>query len=323
MAWKLILSFGICLAGVLLLMPVFIRRMKSIGFNQTVSEYSLQEYQEKADTPIMGGVLFILFPVLTTVLLSGREEMNMETFTVLFTFVGYGLIGFIDDYLIAVKKTNDGLTPGQKFLLQVVLAGVVFTVYHSYAEGDVLFPFTRHVWHLRSAYLLLILLMFAGSSNAVNITDGMDGLSAGCVVFSLIPFLIFAVFLHKLSTAVFVAGLIGALLGYLYYNHEPARVFMGDTGALALGAVLAALAMVMKMEINLVFIGGVYVIETLCVMIQITSVKLFHKRVFLYTPIHYAFVKMGYPKKKIVHGFYLASLAFAILGTWIGFTYFL
>ncbi|MBR2594826.1 MAG: phospho-N-acetylmuramoyl-pentapeptide-transferase [Solobacterium sp.] len=315
---KLILCFVISLALVVVLMPGFINYLKKISFNQTVSEYSLKEYQEKASTPIMGGVLFIIVPVLVTLAAGGREALQMDTMVILLTFVGYGLIGFTDDFLIAVKKNNDGLSPRMKFFLQVVLAAVFYLMYHSQASLDVAIPFTSVSLHFGMFYSILVLLMFSGASNAVNLTDGMDGLAAGCTLISLAPFLYFAVRQGKMSVAIFIASLMGALCGYLKYNVKPARIFMGDTGSLSLGAALAAIAMILKMELALVIIGGVFVIETLCVMIQIGSVKIRHKRVFPYTPIHYAFVMKGMGENEVVHRFWLCAAVFALLGFLIG-----
>ena len=315
---KLILCFVISLALVVVLMPGFINYLKMISFNQTVSEYSLKEYQEKASTPIMGGVLFIIVPVLVTLAAGGREALQMDTMVILLTFVGYGLIGFTDDFLIAVKKNNDGLSPRMKFFLQVVLAAVFYLMYHHKASLDVAIPFTSVSLHFGMFYSILVLLMFSGASNAVNLTDGMDGLAAGCTLISLAPFLYFAVRQGKMSVAIFIASLMGALCGYLKYNVKPARIFMGDTGSLSLGAALAAIAMILKMELALVIIGGVFVIETLCVMIQIGSVKIRHKRVFPYTPIHYAFVMKGMGENEVVHRFWLCAAVFALLGFLIG-----
>ena len=315
---KLILCFVISLALVVVLMPGFINYLKKISFNQTVSEYSLKEYQEKASTPIMGGVLFIIVPVLVTLAAGGREALQMDTMVILLTFVGYGLIGFTDDFLIAVKKNNDGLSPRMKLFLQVVLAAVFYLMYHSQGGLDVAIPFTSVSLHFGMFYSILVLLMFSGASNAVNLTDGMDGLAAGCTLISLAPFLYFAVRQGKMSVAIFIASLMGALCGYLKYNVKPARIFMGDTGSLSLGAALAAIAMILKMELALVIIGGVFVIETLCVMIQIGSVKIRHKRVFPYTPIHYAFVMKGMGENEVVHRFWLCAAVFALLGFLIG-----
>ncbi len=301
------------------LMPRWINQLKIFRFNQEVSEYSLQEYKEKAKTPTMGGVLFIAVPAAVT-LIAGilLGKMNMETLIVILVYAAYGLIGLMDDYLIVVNRKNDGLTPGQKFMMQVVLAAVFYLVYRSRADLNIYLPLTRHFLYLGPFYALLILFMFTGSSNAVNLTDGMDGLAAGCTVISLVPFTIYSLMQEKTGLNIFLFSLIASLIGYLKYNVKPAKIFMGDTGALGLGAMLAAVAMVLKKEMPLVLIGGVFVIETLCVLIQQISVRTVHKKVFIYTPIHYAFVLKGMGEKQVVRMFWAAGLVLAVIGFFVG-----
>ena len=318
MAIRMMLGFVISLIVVLLLMPHFIDFLKKISFNQTVNDYSLQEYKEKAKTPIMGGILFIITPVLVTILLYPACLLDYKVCMVFLAFVGYGLIGFTDDFLIAVKKNNDGLKAQYKFGLQLLLAIVFYIMYQEHSILSIQLLFNGPVINLGLFYVVLILFMFTGSSNAVNLTDGMDGLAAGCTCFSLIPFLIFAYLSGNNGIRLFITSLLGALFGYLHYNVKPAKIFMGDTGSLALGGVLAALAMVLKKEIPLILIGGVFVIETLCVIIQITSVKTRHKKVFPYTPIHYSFVIKGMSENNTVHLFWVVSALFAILGFFAG-----
>ena len=318
MTFQLGFGFLISLCIVLVSMPSLIQYLKRLSLRQSVSEYALEDDQKKAGTPIMGGLLFIIVPIIVTIAANLSVLHDTDTMIVLLAFAGYGLIGFIDDYLIAVKKNNDGLLPKQKFLMQLVLAVVFFLIYRSSAELEIPVPFTGRAIHTGWLYAVLILFMFTGASNAVNLTDGMDGLAAGCSFIALIPFGIFAWLQGRAGLCIFVASLMGALLGYLYYNKKPARIFMGDTGSLALGGVLAALAMVLKKELALIFVGGIFVVETLCVIIQLTSVKLRHKRVFPYTPIHYAFRLKGMPEVSIVKMFWLVEAVFALIGLWIG-----
>ena len=266
----------------------------------------------------MGGILFIITPVLVTILLYPSCLLDYKVCMVFLAFVGYGLIGFTDDFLIAVKKNNDGLKAQYKFGLQLLLATIFYIMYQEHSILSIQLLFDGPVINLGLFYVVLILFMFTGSSNAVNLTDGMDGLAAGCTCFSLIPFLIFAYLSENTAISVFITSLLGALFGYLHYNVKPAKIFMGDTGSLALGGVLAALAMVLKKEIPLILIGGVFVIETLCVIIQITSVKTRHKKVFPYTPIHYSFVIKGMSENNTVHLFWVVSALFAILGFFAG-----
>jgi len=318
MAVKMCVCFAASLLISLIAMPYLIHYLKRLSLKQTISEYSLPEDQKKAGTPIMGGIMFIVVPVAVTLLCNPKSIGDPDMLVVLLAFAGYGLIGFTDDYLIAVKKNNDGLLPWQKFLMQLVLAVVFFLFYRSHAKLEVTIPFTNIVWHLGIFYFILVVFMFTGASNAVNLTDGMDGLAAGCSVFAVIPFMVFAVMEKRLGLAIFTASLEGALLGYLYYNKKPAKVFMGDTGSLALGGVLAAMAMVTKRELALIFIGGIFVIETVCVLIQQISVRTVHKRVFVYTPIHYAFRIKGMNEVNVVRMFWLVEAVLAAIGLLIG-----
>ena len=316
----LIGAFLISLGVVMLAMPELIEYLKKLSLKQTVSEYALEDDQKMAGTPIMGGILFIIVPVCVSLfasLLSGINVLGDEKYLItIVAFVGYGLIGFVDDYLIAVRKNNDGLKPGQKFAMQVVLAIVVFLLYR-YGDLTISIPFTSIRFDMSWGYAVLALFMFSGSSNAVNLTDGMDGLAAGVTIIALIPFLILSWMKDEFNLVMLILCLIGALFGYLYFNKKPARVFMGDTGSLALGGILAALAMVLKEEIALIFIAGVPVIETLCVLIQQISVRTFHKRVFIYTPIHYAFRIKGMREVNIVRMFWMAEALFALIGLFI------
>ncbi len=321
MAVNCMLSFMTALAAVWILMPSMIRWLRKVSLQQTVSEYSLEEYKEKGKTPIMGGILFIIVPLVISLISELFLGFSRDLLILQLTFAGYGLIGFIDDWLIAVRHNNEGLVPRRKFFLQVLLALVIYLIYRfSGGELTLRIPFTGKAVSLGHFYLLLILLMFAGSSNAVNLTDGMDGLAAGCCVSSFAVFLILAIRDGNVHLAGFYAALIGALIGYLHYNVHPAKIFMGDTGSLALGGALAASSLLLKQEIALIVIGGVYVIDTLSCIIQIGSVKLRHKRVFPYTPIHYSFVLskekhgLGLGEVQTVHIIWLASLCFAILG---------
>ena len=314
MILKSAISFMITLVLVLVCMPKFISYMKKLSIKQSISEYSLEEDQKKAGTPIMGGILFILFPILVTLAVHYEVLTDPETMIVILAFAGYGCIGFIDDYLIVVKKNNDGLKPKYKLLMQLVLGVVFFYIYSRIAELELVWPITHHVSHLGFFYFLLVLVMFSGSSNAVNLTDGMDGLSSGCSIIALIAFAVISVLEQQFGITVLIINIIAGLFGYLYYNKKPAQVFMGDTGSLALGGLLAALAMVLHKEIALIFIGGIFVLDTLSVIIQISSVKIRHKKVFIYTPIHFAFRIKGMPETQVVHMFWFVEAILAGIG---------
>lgn len=315
---KMLGAFGISLGTVLLIMPFLIPFLHKIKYNQSVSEYSLEEYKKKNQTPTMGGIVFVLIPILVTLGFYPQSIYNLETMIVLGAFLAYGLIGFIDDYIIVIRHNNEGLKAKYKFLFQFILAIVFYSLFKENASSDIMIPFMKWVIPLGGLYALFIFIMFTGMSNAVNLTDGMDGLAAGTSFLALSPFVLFALQQGKPSIAIFTISLMGALLGYLRYNFFPAKIFMGDTGSLALGGVLAALGLVLKQEIALVIIGGVFVWETLCVCIQIGSVKLRGKRVFKYTPIHYSFVISGHSETHVVILFWILGLICAFLGFLIG-----
>lgn len=317
MIYVVTIGFLVSLGIVLVAMPSFIKYLQKLSLKQSVSEYALEDDKKKAGTPIMGGILFIIVPILVTLIAFPSSITKLNTWIIILAFIGYGCIGFIDDYLIAIQKNNDGLSPLQKFALQVILAVVFFLLYRIEGELEITIPFIGGQLPLNWGYFFLVLFMFAGSSNAVNLTDGMDGLSSGVTIIALIPYVVIAYVQEQMEVMMFVVCLIGALLGYLYYNKKPARIFMGDTGALALGGVLAALAMVTKTELALIMIAGVPVIETLCVIIQQVSVRTRHKRVFTYTPIHYAFRIKGMPEVNIVKMFWVVEAICAAIGLWI------
>lgn len=316
MPLKLILNFVLSLVIVLIAMPSFITYLKKLSFRQTVSEYALSDDQKKAGTPIMGGILFIITPLIVTLITQPKAYLEIDTLIVLLAFVGYGIIGFIDDYLIAVKKNNEGLSPRAKLIMQGVLAVVFFLLYMGHGKLELYLPLSGITLHLGIFYFFLVVFMFAGSSNAVNLTDGMDGLCAGVTFIALIPFLIITLGMSETLPPV-IASLMGSLLGYLYYNKKPAKVFMGDTGALALGGILAAIAMVTKKEMALIVIAGIPVIETLSVILQVAAVKTIHRRIFPYTPIHYSFRLKGMPEKSVVYLFWMTEAVFALLGFWL------
>lgn len=314
----LALSFLISLTLTLILYSRLIPRFKKLKMHQSISEYALKEFKEKEITPTLGGTVFVTVTTGVSLVLTKFDVFNFSYILVLLTFIGYSLIGFLDDYKIIRDGKNDGLSPKVKLLLQLVLAIIFTWVYLNNAPGTLKVPFIDDPLNLGVFYSLLVIFMFVGSSNAVNLTDGMDGLSSGTSIIALIPFTIFAMQQSQLSLAIFFLSLLGSLLGYLYFNRKPAKIYMGDCGSLALGGMFAASALVLKKELLLIVIGGVFVIETLSVIIQITSVKLFKKRVFPYTPIHYSFTIKGIREEATVKLFYAVGIVFAILGVIFG-----
>ncbi len=311
----LVLSF----VAVFFAMPPFIKALKQHNINQEVSEYALDEYKNKAKTPIMGGLLFVIIPIFVYLIINHKGINDVNTMLVLISFGLYCLVGFLDDILIILRKDNEGLSPFIKLIMEFVFVIFIFILYRKTLSFEVSLPFVKENLHITwYIYLPIIILMFMGEANAVNFTDGMDGLCAGVSFIGLLGFMFILFFKQQYNTFIFVACVIGGLIAYLYYNHFPAKIFMGDSGSLALGGLFASLALISNSEIALLLIGGVFLVEMFCVCLQLSCVKLFHKRIFSYTPIHYAFVLKGHKETVVVRRFYLVALIFTILGVFVG-----
>ncbi len=316
----MLIGFVASLVCMFLLMPSFISYLHKIKFGQTEREEGLASHKSKNGTPTMGGIAFILVPVVLYILSSFVMpfKLDMKLWIILLAFVGYGLIGFIDDYIIVVKKDNTGLKPGIKFLLQSILAIVFYIMYASHNPTTLWIPILDVSFDIGFLYFFLIFFMFTAETNAVNLTDGLDGLCAGQMIIALVPFIVFSYMANMMNVVYLLILVEGALLGYLYFNKHPAKIFMGDTGSLALGGLLAAVAMVLKQEILLILIGFVFVIEVLSVIIQVTYYKRTKKRIFKMSPLHHHFELSGWSETQVVHRFWLAGVIFAILGLLIG-----
>lgn len=308
------LSFGLSL----FLYPLFINYLNKRQHQQIVSEFSLESFKAKAKTPSLGGVLFVLIPVFSLVVLYPKSMLDTRIVLVLLVYCAYGLIGFIDDYKIILERNNKGLSARVKFMMQLILAIIFYFIFRQELSSSIDLPFTDLNIDLGVLYALFVLFIFTGSSNAVNLTDGMDGLAGGTSLIALIPFAVFAYLQNEVYVFAFICALMASLIAYLWFNKHPAKIIMGDTGALALGAVLAALALVLKQEFSFVFIMSVFIYETLCVMIQIGSVKLFKKRVFKYTPIHYSYTLSGWKETNVVYFFWFLGFVAMVVGLWLG-----
>lgn len=315
-----IIGFFTTLLCVILIMPKTIDFLHKIKFGQTEREEGLDSHKKKNGTPTMGGIVFILIPVIIYLItyFAGFIPMDLNAVILLLAFIGYGLIGFIDDYIIVVKKDNQGLKPKTKFLMQSILAIVFFLLYRTNSSLSLWIPIWDKTIPLGFLYFFLIFIMFTAETNAVNLTDGLDGLCAGQMIIALVPFVVFA-FLQGLTQIAYILILvIAALLGYLKFNKHPAKIFMGDTGSLALGGIFATTGMVLKQEILLVLIGLVFVVETLSVIIQVTYYRKTKKRIFKMAPLHHHFEMCGWNETQVVHRFWLAGLICAIAGLLIG-----
>lgn len=297
--------------------PVFIPFLHRLKFGQAIREEGPQSHRKKSGTPTMGGIIFITSIVVTllvAVMFTNYTVMSRELMMLLLTLVGFGAIGFVDDFIIVVKKNNEGLKPKQKLFAQLVLAAVFF---YLYLQGD--YPTTISFFNLFELnlywiYGLFILFWMVGFSNAVNLTDGLDGLCGGVSVISFGTFAMIALAQQQLGIALFCFAVVGALLGFLVFNLNPAKVFMGDTGSLALGAAIAAVSILLKQELLLIIIGLVYVIETLSVIIQVSYYKRTHKRIFKMAPIHHHFELCGWSEWKVVTFLWMIGLACGVIG---------
>lgn len=292
--------------------------LKRINFGQRISEYVGEAHRKKEGTPTMGGVIFIIPTILSILylVLDNRLEMTYNLLIIMIVFVLYAFIGFLDDYLSLKKGKNEGLTVIQKFIGQIIVAILFFAIYMKY-NGNTVFEVSTLGIKIELGWLygVFILLLLVGFSNAVNLTDGLDGLSGGLSTIAFVAFALISLFIGKEDVGIFCFVLTGALAGFLMFNIYPARVFMGDTGSLALGAVMATVAILTRREVTLVVIGLVFVIETLSVMIQVFYYKTHNgKRLFLMTPIHHHFEKLGFEEPDIVKGFFLAGIICAVLG---------
>ena len=316
----IVISCMITLALMLVCMPSLIDFLHKIKFGQTEREEGLESHKKKNGTPTMGGIAFILIPTLVYVLFSffSPYKLDMNTIILLLAFVGYGIVGFIDDYIIVVKKDNEGLKPGHKFLLQSILAIVFFFLYRANSSTTLWIPIFDITIDLSWLYFILVYFMFTAETNAVNLTDGLDGLCAGQMIIALIPFVVFSWLEGIYNVMTLILLVIFALIGYLKFNMHPAKIFMGDTGSLALGGFLASVAMVLKQEILLIIIGFVFVAEVRSVVIQVTYYKKTHKRIFKMSPLHHHYEMCGWSEQKVVSRFWIAGIIFACIGLILG-----
>lgn len=313
-------AFAVSLAVTFLLGPLAIPTLRRLKFGQNIRSDGPARHLQKAGTPTMGGILFLAGTAAGGFL---AARGSMDGIVVLLMILGYGFIGFLDDYIKVVLKRSLGLRAREKLLGQILLAaGLAFWVVFESGRGTALaLPysgyFTPGGFHLELGwwpFLAFTIFIVVGFSNAVNLTDGLDGLAAGVSFMVALAMIPVALTVDKTGVAASMAALAGGCLGFLYYNRHPARVFMGDTGSLALGGGLAAAAVITGSELLLVIIGGIYVLETLSVIIQVISFKTTGRRVFRMSPLHHHFELGGWSETRVVVTFWLATLVFALLG---------
>ncbi|MYL33047.1 phospho-N-acetylmuramoyl-pentapeptide-transferase [Pontibacillus yanchengensis] len=318
----LLITMAIAFLITVLISPIFIPFLRRLKFGQSIRDEGPKSHMKKQGTPTMGGMMILVSVSITTLIMTSKfnpNPMSVEVFLLLFVMIGYGLLGFLDDFIKIAMKRNLGLTSKQKMIGQIIIAAVFYFIinrngFPTYIE----IPLVNQQLQLGWGYALLILVMLVGSSNAVNLTDGLDGLLAGTAAIAFGAFGILA--WHgqpQFEIGVFSLAIVGALLGFLVFNAHPAKVFMGDTGSLALGGAIAAIAILTKLEIILVIIGGVFVLETLSVIIQVIAYKTTGKRVFKMSPLHHHYELMGWSEWRVVTTFWLVAFLFAGLGIFI------
>ncbi len=315
-ALAMMLGFIIAIVVGLIVIPV----MKSLKLGQKVSLTLGERHLSKDGTPTLGGLIFIIPTIITLFLLwlKGSISLTSNLIIIIFVFLAYALLGFVDDFLKIYYKNNKGLSIMFKLVVQTIIALVFFYIFIRNGGSPVL---TISALNLRIdlgwTYGLFILFLLVGTSNAVNITDGLDGLAGGL---SAIAFLAYGLITWNTTwlagyqeIAIFCFVLVGALLGFLLYNSHPAKIFMGDTGSLALGGSLAAIAILTRHELSLAVIGGVFVVEALSSLIQIFAIRKFHRKVFLMAPIHHHFEKLGWAERDIVKLFWVIGLLLSMI----------
>jgi phospho-N-acetylmuramoyl-pentapeptide-transferase len=304
---------------------IVIPLIKMLNARQTVSEYINKRHQQKNGTPTIGGLIFIL-PVLISILvliLRGSIEWNHNLVIVLLVFLGYGALGFADDFKKIIEHNNSGLSITVKFIAQLIIAIAFYIIYKQNGGISTLeVSLLGFKWNMGWGYAVFILFLLVGTTNAVNITDGLDGLCGGLSVMAFLAYGVIAWgsdwIVGYESLAIFSFILVGGLLGFLLFNAHPARIFMGDTGSLALGGALATIAILTHHELSLAIIGGVFVIETLSSMIQIIAIRKFNKKVFLKAPIHHHFEELGWAETDIVRVFWVVGFLLAMFGVIYG-----
>ncbi|MCM3759348.1 phospho-N-acetylmuramoyl-pentapeptide-transferase [Alkalihalobacillus oceani] len=311
----LVLSFVIAV----ILSPLFIPFLRRLKFGQSIREEGPKSHQKKSGTPTMGGIVIVLSILFASLFISLRFlAFSQEIALLLLVTVGFGLVGFLDDYIKVVKKRNLGLTSKQKLAGQLLIAILFyFGLRQMGLSTEVAIPATSLSLDFGWFYLPLVIVMLVGASNAVNLTDGLDGLLAGTGAVAFGAFAVLAWNLELIDVSIFSAAVVGAVLGFLVFNAHPAKVFMGDTGSLALGGALAAIAIMTKLEILLIIIGGVFVIETLSVIIQVISFKTRGKRVFKMSPLHHHYELSGWSEWRVVVTFWFVGMVLAVIGIYI------
>lgn len=297
--------------------PLLIPILQRLKFGQSIRIEGPQKHLQKAGTPTMGGVMIIIALSITALQFSNK---TIVLFLLALVTIGYGMIGFADDYIKVVMKRNLGLTAKQKLVAQILLATIFYWFLMQLNHDTAVYiPGTSIGFELGWLYFPFIIFIMIGTTNAVNLTDGLDGLLAGISSIVFTTYALVAIYMSQFDVAIFSASVVGASLGFLLYNAHPAKVFMGDTGSLALGGALVGIAILTKTELLLALIGAIFVIEALSVIIQVIFFKWKKIRVFRMSPIHHHFELSGWSEWRVVITFWGFTLVTALIGLIIQF----
>ncbi|MDR7857186.1 phospho-N-acetylmuramoyl-pentapeptide-transferase [Tissierella sp.] len=310
----IIRTIAISFSITLILGPIIIPMLRRLKIGQSIREEGPQTHLKKTGTPTMGGII-IFIALVITVTTSGM--LNRDMYVLLISTFGFGLIGFIDDYIKVVKRRSLGLKAYQKLIGQISLA-TVLAIYQSSTSvlgTKLIIPFLNNQYlDLGILYVPFIVFTVVATVNAVNLTDGLDGLASGVTLIVLSFFGLIALYWGMGTISLFSTALAGACLGFLIHNAHPAKIFMGDTGSLGLGGAVSAIAILLNIPLIIPIVGGIYFIETLSVLIQVTSFKLTGKRVFLMAPLHHHFEQKGWKETKIVAVFWIVTVILCLIG---------
>ena len=319
MDYSILITILVAFVITAILGPVFIPVLRRIKAGQSIREDGPKAHQTKAGTPTMGGLMIILAVVITCISMTIRQGVGSEMGILLVSFVLCGLIGFCDDFIKVVKKRNLGLTALQKLIFQIVIA-VILAVYQSKVSSfgtSIYVPVVKEYIDLGWFYIPFVAFVLVAMVNAVNLTDGLDGLAGGCTAITALFLAITGAGIGYTSSSIFSAAIAGACFGFLLFNRYPAKVFMGDTGSLALGGALAAAAVMMNIELILPVAGGIFVAEVVSDIIQVVIFKTRGKRIFRMAPLHHHFELGGWKETKVVIVFWTITLLLCILSTFM------
>lgn len=316
--WQIGLVIAVSFFITVLIAPLFIPFLRRLKFGQSIREEGPESHQQKSGTPTMGGLVFLLSIVVTTlffVQLFG--SVGTETILLLLVTIGFGLLGFLDDFIKVVMKRNLGLTSLQKLIGQIIISIIFYVIY---AQNGLSTELSLGLFSIDMGILYAVFVLFwlVGFSNAVNLTDGLDGLVSGTASVAFGAYAVIAWSQGLEETAIFAFAVVGAVIGFLVFNAYPAHVFMGDTGSLALGGAIAVLSILTKFEFLLLLIGVVFVAETLSVILQVWSFKTKGKRIFRMSPLHHHFELGGWSEWRVVVTFWFVGVVAAAIGVWIG-----